>query len=378
MTSLSSNAEGTHAAPTERMLSPFIEWDDFRIHNPHTNMSVTRESPEWPLLTALRNGQASPPLTTDDLALLAKQGWLVKRDADLSSAYLLRIVSLEVATLCNQKCYFCPVSVDPREDEEMPDSLFASIVEQLTAYRSTLEGVFLQSYNEPTVHRRFVRHCHELMAAKLPVAVLTNGSGLSPKRVDEILESGRLRYLGVNLSTLDRERYKAERGADHLPVVLKNLDYIATTPVSDEMRILVLGKDDSTHADDLAAIKERFRNTPFKVEGFSIMDRAGYLGFGLSTGPDHRTLAGCDNIGSRPIQHLHITPSGNCILCCQDYDEDYVVGNLKSQSVHEVMSGPQLSKMRRWAYGIDEAPDDFICRKCIYAKTRDGGGTHPA
>src|SRR5256885_4768557 len=37
-----------------------------------------------------------------------------------------------------------------------------------------------------------------------------------------------------------------------------------------------------------------------------------------------KKLAGCDLIGSRPIQHLHITPRGACILCCQDYDENYV------------------------------------------------------
>jgi len=355
-------------------LNPYIEWDQQRIHNPQRNLSVVPGSQEWDLLSSLRT-RSEVALSTEDLELLESRGWLIRPGEDPSSSYFLRVVSLEVASHCNQKCYFCPVSVDPREDLEMPEELFGRIVEQLVGYRPTLEGVFLQSYNEPTVDRRFVQHCHRLMAAGLPVAVLTNGSGLSPKRVDEILGVGMLRYLGVNLSTLDRERYKADRGADHLPVVLKNLDYIAAHPVAEEMKIGVLGQDDETHKADIKAIRERFRDTPFTVEGFSIMDRAGYLDVGLAPEPAGKRLAGCDNIGSRPIQHLHITPSGSCILCCQDYNENYVVGDLYTQSIHEVMSGAKLSEMRRWAYGIESAPDDFICRRCVYARLEDEGET---
>ena len=29
-----------------------------------------------------------------------------------------------------------------------------------------------------------------------------------------------------------------------------------------------------------------------------------------------------------------------------------------------------MSLMRRWVYGMEEAPDDFLCRNCIYALTR--------
>jgi hypothetical protein len=53
--------------------------------------------------------------------------------------------------------------------------------------------------------------------------VLSNGTGLTPARVDAILELGGLRFLSVNLSTLDRERYRADRGGDHRDLVLRHL-----------------------------------------------------------------------------------------------------------------------------------------------------------
>ena len=56
-----------------------------------------------------------------------------------------------------------------------------------------------------------------------------------------------------------------------------------------------------------------------------------------------------------------------CVLCCEDYDEKYVVGDLTTSSVAEVLRGPEIARLRRWSYGLEEAPEDFICRKCIYA-----------
>ena len=34
------------------------------------------------------------------------------------------------------------------------------------------------------------------------------------------------------------------------------------------------------------------------------------------------------------------------------------------------LAGPGLALMRRWAYGLEESPADFICRGCTFALTR--------
>ena len=31
----------------------------------------------------------------------------------------------------------------------------------------------------------------------------------------------------------------------------------------------------------------------------------------------------------------------------------------------------EMAKMRRWVYGVEEAPDDFICRTYVFALQRD-------
>ncbi len=349
------------ATATDLRVNPFLHIDADRIYDPLTDRSLVPGEPEYEALLRVLDGGA-----IDER--LEQGGWLVR--GDISRAHRLKIVSLETMIACNQKCYFCPVSIAPREDFDMPVALFERIVGELTAYRDTLESVFLQSYNEPTLDRRFVEFCRTLFAANLPVAVLSNGSGLTPAKVDALIESGPLRYICINLSTLDRDRYIRDRGEDHLGAVLRNLDYVKSRPLAEVMKIVVLGKGDAEHDIDFESIRDRFAGSRFTVERHVVMDRAGWLDIGLKPDTPKKQLAGCDNLGSRPLQHLHITPRGQCVLCCEDYDEKYIVGDLTRNSIAEVLAGPELAKMRKWVYGIEEAPDDFMCRDCVFARTK--------
>ena len=303
---------------------------------------------------------------------LTQDLWLVASDDDvaaLSRRYYLRVVSLETMTTCNQSCYFCPVSIAPRAPATMPDDLFSRIVVELAAHRDTLEAIFLQSYNEPTTDPRFLEYCRALFAAGLPIALLSNGSALTAEKASGLLSFGRLRYLAINLSTLDPDRYQRTRGHNHLPMVLRNLDYLKDIPIAAEMKIVVLGNGDDIHRSDYESIRDRFAHSRFDVQHHVVMDRAGLLPLGMKPEPVER-LAGCDNLGSRPFEHLHITPEGKCVLCCQDYHENYVIGDLRTAGLDEVLAGDEAAKLRRTVYGVDVAADDFICRRCAFARTK--------
>lgn len=342
-------------------LNPFLHLDDGRVYDPLSDRTLAAGDGMYERLRAFQESGAAD----EDLE---SGGWIVGFDTDLSRAHRLKIVSLETMTTCNQKCYFCPVSIAPREDESMSDALFERIVGELTAFHPTLEAVFLQSYNEPTLDRRFLDHCRTLHAAGLPVAVLTNGSGFTPAKTDALIADAPLRFLCVNLSTLDRERYERDRGEDHLNAVLRNIDYMKDRPLAEQMKIVVLGTGDDVHARDFDEIRARYAGSRFEIEHHVVMDRAGWLDVGTKPAERQRPLAGCDNVGSRPLQHLHITPRGRCVLCCEDYDENYVVGDLTKSTIAEVLAGDEIAKLRRWVYGIEEAPDEFMCRDCVFAR----------
>lgn len=372
-------SERTHPEPTASarsgrwLVEPFLHVDPERLYNPLTDRSLTSADPGYAELRAvLDGGRPAGDLAAELRSRLAGDGWLVEEDAgeDLSTRFYLKYATLEANTSCNQACYFCPVSVSRRDDYAMSMEFYEEVVRQLAAYRATLDGVSMIHYNEPTVDRLFVERIRLLKSYGLPPAVLTNGSGLTPKRVDAILESGGLRYLSINLSTLDAERYARDRGGDHLKPVLRNLDYLKDRRIAPEMDIAVLGTGDETHRRDFAEIEERFRGSHFRVLFYEVMDRAGNVAIGIRPDISTKQLCGCEQTGSRPLQWIHITPRGQCVLCCQDYHYQYVVGDLREKTLDEILTGPEMALMRRWVYGLEEAPADFLCRKCIYALTR--------
>jgi molybdenum cofactor biosynthesis enzyme MoaA len=364
MTSVSEPAQQVRLVP-----NPYLHVGGDRLYNPLTDRTLLAGDPLFPALEAVRFGRlGAADLAPGVARQLAQGGWLVASEDDPSRRFYLKYVSLEAHTVCNQACYFCPVKYDPREAHFMPMELYERILGELTAWRDTLEAVFMINYNEPTADRRFVEQVRAIRAAGLPPAVLTNGTGLTPSRIDALVAMGGLRFLSINLSTLDAERYARDRGGDHLAMVLRHLDHAKDQPLAEQMDIVVLGTGDETHRRDFEAISERFAGSRFQVKYFEVMDRAGYLSVGHRPFDPIGRLCGCDNIGSRPLQHLHITPRAECVLCCEDYDERYVVGDLNRQSVLEVLQGPELALYRRWAYGVEEAPENFICRRCVFAR----------
>lgn len=359
----------TEEASGELRVNPFLHLEADRIYDPLADRSLTESDRAWGPLRGLVSGALDPGALEPELRdRMSREGWLRPVGEDLSREYRLKYVSLEAHTVCNQGCYFCPVRYDPREAYFMPTEQYEDIVRQLTAHRDTIEAVFMINYNEPTADKRFVDQVRTLREAGLPPGTLTNGTGLTPKRVDALVELGGLRFLSINLSTLDKERYAVDREGDHLELVMRNLEHAKDLPVAEEMDIVVLGKGDDVHRRDFEEIRTHFEGSRFHVKYFEVMDRAGYLQIGLSA--RNKTLCGCDNVGSRPLQHLHITPYGECLLCCEDYDGKYVVGDLRDESLDEVLRGDRFALMRRWVYGLESAPDDFICRSCVFARTQ--------
>lgn len=354
---------------------PFLHLETEGIYNPLTNRSLHAHDAGYAELRAAALGGSPAALALLPAVArerLAADGWVVEQlpGEDLATRYYLKYVQLEAHTACNQACYFCPVSVSPREPYFMPLDFYDRIAAQLAAHAATIEGVSMIHYNEPTMDTRFIEQVAILKRHGLPPAVLTNATGLTPKRVDAIVDLGGLKFLSVNLSTLDRARYAADRVGDHLEIVLRNLEYVKDAPLAESMEIAVLGQGDDDHKRDHAEIADRYAGSRFAVKYYEVMDRAGNVPIGLRPGSSSRRLCGCEQTGSRPLQWVHITPYGKAVLCCQDYAERHVVGDLNQQSLDEILAGPEMARLRRWVYGLEDAPRDFLCRGCVYARTR--------
>jgi len=355
------------AAPAvaEETVSPYLHNRGRVLYNPVTGVSIRKDTDEYRALARIQKG-LDPEAAPGALEHLRAARFLIDNlDSETRRSHLLYL-SLETCTTCNHRCPFCPVSVDPREREVMTQELFESIVDQVIAAGGKDVVVFLSNYNEPTIDPLFEERCRALFARGVPVSVLTNASHFEPERARRLEEAGRFRYIGINLPTLDPERYLKMHGTRDLARVLANVDAMRARALAEETAIVVLGDEDEDHRRDVAEIRARFEPLGWEVKPFRIRSRPS-SGTYVPEPPAKKTLRGCELMGSRPFEHLHVTATARAVLCCQDYYERLVIGDLKTQTVAEVLGGDAMARLRRWTYGVEEAPDDFLCRRCEFA-----------
>jgi wyosine [tRNA(Phe)-imidazoG37] synthetase (radical SAM superfamily) len=346
-------------------VSPFLHDRGTVVYNPLTGASLPKEGEGHRALSRISQGlpaEAGPEVLEH---LRAARFLIEDVEAEARRTHLL-YVSLETCTTCNHRCPFCPVSVSPRDREVMSQELFESILDQIVEVGGKRTVVFLSNYNEPTIDPLFEERVLALFARGLPVSLLTNASNLGPDRAARLSARGRFRYVGINLPTLDPARYEKLHGTRDLARVLANIDALRANDLSEESAIVVLGEEDEIHRRDVAEIGERFSPGGWDVRPFKIRSRPASGTF-VPEPPAKKKLRGCEQMGSRPFEHLHVTATARAVLCCQDYYEKLTVGDLKTQSVAEILGGETMARLRRWTYGVEEAPADFLCRRCEFA-----------
>lgn len=366
MSELSSSASGSASAVVEaETASPYLHHRGRVLYNPVTGASIRKDSEEYRALARIEKGlpaEAGPAVLEH---LRAARFLIDDLDSETRRSHLL-FLSLETCTACNHRCPFCPVSVDPREKEVMSQELFESIVDQAVAAGGKGVVVFLSNYNEPTIDPLFEERCRALFDRGLAVSILTNASNFTPERARRLEKAGRFRYIGINLPTLDPERYQKLHGTRDLARVIANIEAMRSSELAEETVIVVLGEEDEHHRRDVVQIRQKFEPMGWQVKPFRIRSRPASGTF-VPEPPAKKNLRGCELMGSRPFEHLHVTATARAVLCCQDYYERLVVGDLKTQTVAEVLGGDVMARLRRWTYGVEEAPADFLCRRCEFA-----------
>lgn len=134
------------------------------------------------------------------------------------------LATFQVNLRCNSACGYCdlPLNVGRYEmTREEIQRVFSSL------YRDGVRFVLVQG-GEPLLRRDLAEILEDLSAMGLYLALITNGTKLSPQLVDRL---GRLPLaISVSLDTLNREAYQRIRGADQLAQVLEGIGLLREFP----------------------------------------------------------------------------------------------------------------------------------------------------
>jgi len=275
-----------------------------------------------------------------------------------------RAIEIQTVSTCNAGCIICPHSDVSRElpTGMMGMDLFRRIIDQIEPSWGTRIIPYLN--NEPMLDpliferlRYIARQCPDS-----DIELSTNVSALYPAVQNKILGI-RLKELRLSVFGFTERTHGYLMPGLHWRQVKSNLDYlVGNAPLREQIEqlILVMVDHPSVTDEDIRLATEYcdIHSISYNLWGF--LDRGGNVSR-FSNNVYNPAVRGCEQ--RRPLERMHITFTGEVILCCQDWRWGNVIGNVRDKTLLEVWNSDSYNRYRDAIYaGKGGAPE--LCKQC--------------
>ncbi len=255
------------------------------------------------------------------------------------------VYAVETTNHCNLDCVMCPRPLMKRQKGFMDVALFEKIVKEAEDFTSI---VWLHLFGEPLLHPeldRIIECCH---AHGLQAGLSTNCMLLNEDISRKLLESG-LDQMIMSLDGATEQTYKKLR---------KNGDFEQS--VGNAMRFLDLKAQGGFKKPVVSVQVIRMKETDEELDAYrrQWQGRRVHINIKrLNTWPVE-----LDRIDPnyRPAERKHIVYpckwlwryavvfwDGTVVPCFSDFDGEFVLGNLREQSLEQIWNGPAAVELRR-------------------------------
>lgn len=301
------------------------------------------------------------PAPTDGLV---KKLWTWARTGRRFRPPFPRTVQFQTLSTCNARCIFCPHGQTPKEvpHGRMDDALIAKIVDECSGHFMSRISPYLT--NEPLLDDRMPRILADITRRKRPgtkTKINSNASLLSKEMSKEIIASG-LNNLWISVNGYSPETYRASMGLD-LNKTLANIDNFLD--IRDRMgkkrpKIVITTLRTKLVEDELDYARKHWEERDVVFNIHHMDNRAGEVI------ADHRPKdeplklkRHCDLF----LKQAYIVENGDLIICCHDWRQSVVVGNIREKSIAEVWNSEHFVSLIRQYFAGDFSNLE-ICRTC--------------
>jgi len=272
---------------------------------------------------------------------------------------------IENTNACNSNCIMCAHSKMKRKIGSMNMNLFKKIIDEYGKYEKGY--VSIQGFGEPLIDPLFDKRVKYAKKSGIKKVITnTNASLLNEKKAKKILNSG-LDEIFINLDGFHKETYENIRRNLKFDVVTNNI--IRFLELRDELGL----KKPIVNLDFILLEKNKFEVNQFvnkwknKVDNICISSVYDWIDQTQNISVDNfHTI--CNTIKRPPCRllwtELVVSWNGEVPLCCRDYDNNIVLGNLRNQTIKDVWTGEKIEKIRQsHLNGNFEIP---LCKDCNY------------
>ena len=257
-------------------------------------------------------------------------------------------VTIETTGRCNARCVFCPHSQIERKHTDMPDELFALILEQLTMIpREHRFYISPFKVNEMLMDRQIFERIGMINRA-LPgamIRVFTNMGAATGKDLEQLCEIENLNDIDISLNSLDAEEYHALMGLDlerTLGNVMRFLSLARSRGLSMHSRAITISRvaqdaqSDAAFIDAFHKTFERFADMAAPL----VIARGEWIDFIPSATPLRQ---------AQPCMRwldVNLCCTGIAAFCCMDAHAAYPLGDVRESSVLDIYNQPRWRDLR--------------------------------
>lgn len=272
-------------------------------------------------------------------------------------------IDIESSSLCNAKCVMCAHSRMTREQGNMPWEIFEKIAREAVEW--DIPRMYLSGFGEALIDKTLpdkVAFAKQLGAPW--VGVLTNGSLLTESTVERLLESG-LDQLAVSMDGFSPETFNTIRVGLDFNQVVGNINRLLNQRKGSlpriQIQVVLLPQNRNQK-------RQARRMWSGKVDSLVFRQAQNWCGaVEVSSGQFTPHTVGKNKLV--PCRYLwtqlNVHHNGDVVLCCADWDNRKVIGNVKDQSLRGIWRASSIEAVRE-LHRQGRHADEPLCRNCSY------------
>ncbi len=260
-------------------------------------------------------------------------------------------VEIETTIMCNATCWFCPQKNTLRQPKYMEEWVWKKIIDDTRGIGAIYRPFLL---NEPFADKRMtdiVKYIKQDPTAK--VEFNTNGSMLTPKVTDKLIEAG-VDIMRFSIDGFYRSTFDESRGISY-DKVYKHVAYFleqskkASYPIQTEVRMIKLPGTEQEQVE----FKEYWsKNEPDEI-----------IFTDLYSYPWENQTESTNLPCLKIEKELFFYVDGTATLCCWDATGRQIIGDVKKENALDIWNGQEMSRCRTL---LDAGKRDQLnlCSRC--------------
>lgn len=294
------------------------------------------------------------------------------------------IFCIQTINACNGSCIMCPKSKNINNRSfVMSNNLFEKIIKEISEEKLSFTFIYLFLQNEPFLDKDIfdkIKLIRNICDGKLKIGLVTNGTLIKKEQIKKLKEY-KVDELVFSLDAINEPTYKKIRHGLNFNQVMKNIQCVLDSDYNGYLGVKFVRQ--KNNISEINEFKKYWKQKGIFVQISNLNNRSGdlkiYRDLSLKNKEDYKLTNekymmndsklkvkrsnGC----TTPILTFNILYDGKVILCCDDFKNKMILGDINKSSIKKIWNSKGYEDIRKMLYNgkYEKIPVCCNCNKII-------------